>query len=117
MVDQLRFSGHSSLMSATKFCDEARISSQAFNKALLDKRIFSVGLNGHVCVPGFFLDKRYERRQMTSVCKLLGHLSGGSKLQFFTTAKGSLGGQTPLEALADRKFAAVRRTAQGFAER
>lgn len=31
--------------------------------------------------------------------------------------KGSLGGQTPLGALADRKVAAVRRTARGFVER
>lgn len=111
------FPGHRSLVSATKFCEQAGLSSQGLDKALHAKRIFAVELQGKVSIPDFFLDKRYDRRQMASVCKLIGDLPGGSKLQFFTTPKGSLGGQTPLDALADRKFAAVRRTAQGFAER
>ena len=111
------FLGHFSLIPANKFCEESGLSSQALRKVLLANRIFAVELQGQVSIPSFFLDKRYDRRQMASVSKLLGGLQAGSKLQFFSTPKGSLGGQTPLEALADRKFAAVRRTAQGFAER
>lgn len=87
------------------------------DRALLAKRLFAVEVLGQVNIPDFFLDRRYDRRQMASVCKLLGELRGGSKLQFFMTRKGSLGGQTPLDALADRKYASVRRAAQGFAER
>ena len=114
MLDFLR---HGSLISATTFCEKAGLSSQAFEKALLAKRVFAVAFRCEVSIPDFFLDRRYDRRQMATVCKIMGDLLGGSKLQFFTTPKGSIGGQTPLEALADRKFAAVRRTAQGFAER
>lgn len=106
-----------SLISMTKFCEEAGLSPEALDKALLSNQIFTVQLHGEASLPDSFLHERYDRRQLATVSKLLADLSGESKLQFFTTPKGSLGGQTPLEALADRKFAAVRRTAQGFAER
>ena len=117
MLEKPDLPDHPSLISSTKFRDESGLSSQALDKALLAKRLFAVELHGREYIPGFFLDRRYDRRQMASVCMLLGDLPAGSKLQFFMTPKGSLAGQTPLDALADRKFAAVRRTAQGFAER
>ena len=108
---------HHSLISLSKFCEKAVLSGEAMSKAVRANRIFSVEVDGQVCFPDFYLDTRYDRRQLALVSKMLGALPGGSKLQFFTTPKGSLGGQTPLEALADRKFAAVHRAAQGFAER
>lgn len=67
--------------------------------------------------PRFYIERRYNRRQLESVCKVLGNLPGRSKFQFFTTPKGSLGGRTPLEALAGGDVALVRRAALGFAER
>ena len=67
--------------------------------------------------PDFFLDSRYERRQLEQVSKALGELPGASKLQFFTTRKASLMEQTPLDALARGQFSRVRTAAQGFAER
>jgi len=111
------FPGHASLISSAKFCEEGGESSQALNQALLARRIFAVEMHGQVCFPDFYLDKRYDRRRVESVCKLLGDLPGGSKLQFFTTPKGSLGGRTPLEALASGNLAAVRTAAMGFVER
>ena len=110
------YTGHRSLIPAAKFCEVSGLSSQALDKVLLAKRIFAVELQGQVSIPGFFLDRRYNRRQMASACKLLGGLQGGSKLQLFPTPKGSLGGQTRLDALEVLKFAAVRRDAHGFAE-
>lgn len=117
MVDLLNFVGHASLMPTTKFCEEAGLSSQALGKLLLAKRIFAVELHGQVCLPDFYLDKRYDRRQLELICKVLGDLPGGSKLQFFTNPRGSLGGRTPLDALADGNVALVRRAAQAFVER
>ena len=78
---------------------------------------FVVEMHGQLCFPNFFLDKRNDRRQLESVCKVLGDLPGGSKLQFFTNPKGSLGGRTPLDAIADGKVAFVRRVAKAFVER
>lgn len=106
-----------SLISMTEFCEEAGLSPEALDKALSGNQLFAVQLNGEVCLPDFFLDERYCRQQLESVCKVLGNLLGGSKLQFFTTPKGSLGGRTPLDALAAGDVALVRRAAQGFVER
>lgn len=90
---------------------------QALSKALTAQRVFFVELRGLRYFPSFFTEPRYQRRQLEAVSKLLGALSGGAKLQFFTTPKGSLAGKTPLDALADGQYAAVRIAAQGFAQR
>lgn len=105
------------LIAADKFADEAGLSRADLDKALRANRIFAIELCGKSYFPAFLLDTRYERRHLHSICRVLGGLPGGSKLQFFTTPKGSLSGLTPLDALADRNVAAVRRTAQGFVER
>ena len=105
------------LIAADKFADEAGLSPADLDKALRANRIFAIELSGKSFIPAFFLDARFERRHLHSICRVLGDLHSGSKLQFFTTPKGSLSGRTPLDALADRSVAAVRRTAQGFVER
>ena len=117
MPRMLNGAGSPVLVDREKFGEDAGLSPLALERALRASRMFGCELHGREYIPHFFLDKRYDRRQMASVCKLLGGLPSGSKLQFFSTPKGSLGGQTPLDALADRRFAAVRRAAQGFAER
>lgn len=106
-----------SLVSAIKFSEDDGVSAGALQKACFEKRLFVVEMHGQLHFPNFYLDKRYNRRQLESVCKVLGDLAGGSKLQFFTTPKGSLSGRTALEALADGDVALVRRAAQGFVER
>ena len=50
------------------------------------------------------------------VTKLLGDLPGSSKLQFFLTLKGSLGGDTPLQAMAAGRVAKVKDVAADFAD-
>ncbi len=105
------------LVDRAKFLTEAGLSTLQLDRALLANRVFLVRLHGQEYIPDFFLDERYDRRQLQAVCKVLGDLPGGSKLQFFTTPKGSLNGQTPLDALLSRRAAAVRRTAKGFIER
>lgn len=92
------------------------MSFQALDKALLSKRIFAVEVHGQAYIPDFYLDKRCGRKQLESVCRALGDLPGGSKLQFFTNPRGSLGGRTPLDAIGDGEIALVRRVAQGFLE-
>jgi hypothetical protein len=108
---------HHLLVDRAKFLAGARLTTPQLDRELHAKRLFTVELQGQDYLPAFFLDGRYERRQLQAICKVLGDLPGGSKLQFFTTPKGSLSGQTPLDALLERKAAAVRRTAQGFVER
>lgn len=106
-----------SLVPEATFCSEQGWSTVALRKACFEKRVFAVEMLGKLYFPSFYLDERYDRRQLESVCKVLGDLTGGSKLQFFTTPKGSLGGRTALEALAGGDVVLVRRAAQGFVER
>lgn len=108
---------HDLLVSRARFLSATGLVDLELDQALRAKHLFAVERNGDAYIPAFFLDERYDRRQLQSICKLLREIPSGSKLQFFTTPKGSLNGQTPLEALRDRKAQQVRRSAQGFAER
>lgn len=117
MLEPIDFPSRPSLISSAEFCAEAGLSLQALNKALAAQRIFAVELQGQRLIPRFFLEEKFGRRRLASICKTLGNLPGGSKLQFFTTSKGSLGGRTPLDTLADGNLAAVRVAARGFLER
>jgi hypothetical protein len=55
----------------------------------------------------------YQRRQLEAITRILATLSAGGKWLFFTGPKGSLAGRTPLKALSEGKFAAVRTAAEG----
>lgn len=81
------------------------------------RRVFFVERDGIRNYPSFLADSHFDFRQVGNACARLGDLPGGSKWQFFATAKGSLSGRTPLQAIADGDFAAVMRSAEGFANR
>lgn len=94
------------------------ITRQAVSKAVRDKRMFWVdGPAGKHLYPAFFTDPKYVRRDVEKVSQALGDLPGPSKWQFFTTGKGSLGGRTPLVALAKGDIDSVLVAAAGFRER
>lgn len=105
------------LMNPTEFASRLCWSRQALSKALQARRVFFVELNGSRYYPAFFADPNYERRHLEALCKLLGDLPGGAKLQFMFAPKGSLDGLTPLEALAKGQIAAAKSAATGFAQR
>jgi hypothetical protein len=67
--------------------------------------------------PAFLSHRALQRTQLNAINRILYDLAGGSRLQFFLTRKGSLGGCTPLDALAAGQFADVKRGAAAFAER
>lgn len=56
-------------------------------------------------------------KDFDEVDEVLGDLPLGSKLMFLFQAKGSLGGKTPLEALACGQVSVVKNTAAAFADR
>ncbi len=89
---------------------------QAVWKAAESHRVFYLEYKAQRYFPRFYGDPAYDRRHLEAVTKILGDLPGGSKLQFFLTRKGSLGGVTPLQALADGRFAKVKDIAAAFAE-
>lgn len=89
---------------------------QALWKAADSHRVFYLTHKAERYFPTFYADPSYERKHLEAVTKLLGDLPGGSKLQFFLTRKGSLSGETPLQALAAGRFAKVKDVAAAFAE-
>ena len=87
-------------------------------EAVAGGSLFYVFRDGQRHFPSFFIGRtKQERRHLTEVTRLLASVDGLANWLFFTTPKGSLGAVTPLEALGGRRFAAVKRTAEGFAQR
>lgn len=91
---------------------------QSLSAALKKKRMFVItGPSGEYYYPAFFADdKKYDRPVLEKVCMALGDLPAGSKWDFFTTQRLSLGGKSPLEALAKGKVDAVMNAAKAFVE-
>lgn len=89
---------------------------QAVSKATQSHRIFSRVYRAERYFPAFYADPAYDRRHLEAVSEVLGDLPGGSKLQFFLTRQGSLGGETPLQALAAGRVAKVKDVAAAFAQ-
>ncbi len=94
------------------------VGSEAIAKAVADGKLFFVIRHDRRFYPSFFLDKkRYKKRHLAAVVRLLSGVDDVAKWLFFTTPKGSLGEITPLAALEQRRFAAVKRTAEAFSQR
>lgn len=104
------------LVPSSEFAERMNWSKQGLSKALTSGRVFYADVNGERCYPAFFFDDRYGRRQVQAVSKALGTLPGATKLLYMQTPKGSLGGLTPLEALAKGKVDQARAAAQAFAQ-
>lgn len=112
-----RLVGCNLLLTSAQFIESLSWTRQALSKALAANRVFFVEWCGSRYYPSFLADPTYQRSQLEAVAKRLGELPGRSKLQFFLTPKVSLGGLTPLSALAKGQFSAVKASAGGFAER
>lgn len=80
-------------------------------------RIFYLVVQGVPMYPAFYVDRRLDQPRLERITKVLKALPDGSKWQFFTTAKGSLGSVTPLGALLAGRYDDVRASATAFAER
>lgn len=104
------------LVDSPQFARDSGMTSEALLSQVAERRLFALEFAGRAYYPRFFLDSRYDRRQLETVCADLAALGAGSKLQFFTTGKASLSGRTPLEALEQGAFDRVRTAAQGFAD-
>lgn len=91
-------------------------SPQSVSRALAAHRIFSMDVEGQAYFPTFFADAMYSRKHLAAVTRQLGNLPGAAKLQFFGSRKGSLNGQTPLQALAAGQLETILRLAAAYAE-
>lgn len=105
------------LLDSTTFAHKARWTAEEMMDALASNRVFAFEFAGERYIPAFFLDTRYDRKQLEEIGEELRGLPGGGQLQFWRTRKGSLGGLTPLEALEQGLLEKVRATAAAFTDR
>jgi len=121
------------LLESSRFRERAGWTRQALSKAVLAGRVFYLEVGAIRAYPAFYLDLRYNRKDVEAVTRLLGDLSGGAKWLFFTTPKASLArldaerpagqalstrqARTPLRALEDGYLDRVKRAAIGYATR
>jgi hypothetical protein len=105
------------LLSESDFCARRGCNARALDGALSAGRLFAFEHEGARFVPAFYLDQTFRRQQLQAITKVIKALPGGSKWQFFNEPKASLGGETPLQALARGEFASTKRAAEGFVTR
>ena len=79
-------------------------------------RIFYLTIDQVRLYPAFYVDPRFDFSEMEAITKCMGDLAGGSKWQFFTQPRGSLGAVAPLTALLAGRFAKVLASALAFFE-
>lgn len=104
-------------VSAQEFAARSHWNTKQLARAIMAHRVFFIENDGVQSFPVFYLETQYSRRQLEAITRAMGGLHGGSKLQFFTSPKGSLGGITPLVALLRGKYKLVKSCAQAYAER
>lgn len=105
------------LVDSRTLAEQMGVTRQAISKAVTEQRMFSMdSVSGKKLYPAFFADPTLNRRQLSKVNKELGQLAGSSKWQFFTTARMSLNGSSPLNALRKGKFSDVIAAATAFRE-
>ena len=105
------------LLDAETFMARMGWSRAQLDFAVSNQRVFLISCGGSEYVPSFFFDDRFPRHQVQLVSAALGAVSPGGKWQFFVTGKGSLGGISPLVAIARGQLRAVRNAGLAFAER
>ena len=106
-----------SLLSGPELRVRLAVTPQALSAALKARRLFALrGASGEYVYPAFFADPRHDRHTLEKVSKILGDLPGAAKWDFFTVPRLSLGGKSPLEALAKGKLDAVMAAARAYAD-
>ena len=105
------------LLSAEVFASHFGCTPDSLEAACDAQRIFYLTIDKVRLYPAFYVDPRFDRNELEAITRCMGGLAGGSKWQFFTQPKGSLGAVTPLAALLADRFAKVRASALAFFER
>ena len=103
------------LLTSAELSARLEFSTAALTAAVKAKRMFALkGPGGRNVYPAFFGDKSLDRSVLERVSKQLGDLPAASKYFFFTSPRTSLGGKSPLQALAKGKVDDVLAAARAF---
>ena len=103
------------LLTSAELSARLAISTAALRAAVKAKRMFCLkGPRGRNVYPAFFADESLDRNVLERIARHLGDLPAASKYFFFTSPRTSLGGKSPLQALAKGKVDAVLKAAAAF---
>ncbi|MBU9576676.1 hypothetical protein [Burkholderia multivorans] len=105
------------LLRGSDFCRLLGITEDRLRKRVASGRIFSVEFEAEPYYPAFLLSDLLDHKDFAKVVQRLGDSTGWSKWKFFTTPAESLGGLTPLWALARKRVKPVLKAAENFAQR
>ncbi len=105
------------LLRGSGFCRLLGITEDRLRKRVKSGRIFSVEFEAEPHYPAFLLSDLLDHKDFARVVQRLGDSTGWSKWKFFTTPAESLGGLTPLWALARKQVTRVLKEAENFAQR
>ncbi|MBJ7313718.1 hypothetical protein ACFOLJ_15235 [Rugamonas sp. CCM 8940] len=115
LLSRLKHLNDGLLLTSSDICQRLAFSRQALSKAVKEFRIFSVvGPSNAQLYPAFFASEKPERRELERVSQALGDMPGPSKWEFFITPKTSLGGRSPVVAIAEGDLQRVLAAASGF---
>ncbi|MFP3550496.1 hypothetical protein SB861_07255 [Paraburkholderia sp. SIMBA_049] len=102
------------LLRMDDYLGAADVTEKKLSKSLASGKVFSVELEGEVCIPGFFLTPMIHHNDFAKVLRSLGDTTGWNRWDFFTTPIDALGGSTPLQFLAINKVKPVLKAAEEF---
>ncbi|WP_038792499.1 hypothetical protein [Burkholderia pseudomallei] len=105
------------LLRGSGFCRLLGITEDRLRKRVASGQIFSVEFEAEPYYPVFLLSDLLDHKDFAKVVRRLGDSTGWSKWKFFTTPAESLGGLTPLWALARKQVKRVLKAAENFAQR
>lgn len=104
------------VVTSGEICNALGITRQSLSKAVQGNRMFYLQQGCRRYYPVFYADRSLTLTVLEDITKTLSGLDGAAKWQFFTNAKGSLNGITPLEALQAGLVDKVLIAARGFVE-
>lgn len=103
------------LLDTTAMTEALGMSRQALNKAVRERRILSVEVDATPYYPAFYAARDLDRKVLEKVTRKLAALPGWTKLDFFTSSNGALGGLSPLDALRQGQVASTVELAEAYA--
>ena len=104
------------LLDTTTMVKESGFTRQALTKAVDTGRMFTVTVGSKPYYPAFYAYSKADRKVLARVTRALGELPGWTKLDFFESANGAIGGLSPLDALTKGRVDEVLELAEAYAD-
>ncbi len=104
------------LLPANEFCLRLGVSETKLARLRDAGSVFSIEVDGVEYYPALLAEPGLDRKRLQSICRILVPAPPASRLDYLSSARGSLGGMSPLDAVREnRRYHWVRETARAWA--